>query len=76
MAAEADIKADQTIQLEAVATCMDNSERTITIDGIWSSSKETVAHVRHGVVTAQGKGKATLTIKFGNKSAKIQMIVD
>ncbi|WP_239615311.1 Ig-like domain-containing protein [Cohnella mopanensis] len=74
--AQLTLKSDQTIQLEAVATYMDNSERTITTDGIWSSSKVTVAHVKHGVVTAQGKGKATITIKFGNKSAKILIEVD
>ncbi|WP_042163674.1 Ig-like domain-containing protein [Paenibacillus gorillae] len=70
------LKGDQSIQLEAIATYLDNSERTITTDGIWSSSKVTVAHVKHGVVTAQGKGNATLTIKFGNKSAKIRIVVE
>ncbi|WP_178019645.1 Ig domain-containing protein [uncultured Paenibacillus sp.] len=70
------LKGDQTIRLDAVATYMDNSERTITTDGIWSSSKVTVAHVKHGVVTAQGKGTATLTFKFGNKSAKIRIKVE
>ncbi|REK76883.1 Ig-like domain-containing protein [Paenibacillus paeoniae] len=74
--AQLTMKSDQTIQLEAVATYMDNSERMITTDGIWSSSKSTVAHVKHGVVTAQGKGSATLTIKFGSKSAKIRIVVD
>ncbi|MFF2090864.1 Ig domain-containing protein [Paenibacillus sp. NPDC058174] len=70
------LKGDQSIQLEAIATYLDNAERTITTDGIWSSSKVTVAHVKHGVVTAQGKGSATLTVKFGNKSAKIRIIVE
>ncbi|MBU5672850.1 Ig-like domain-containing protein [Paenibacillus brevis] len=70
------LKSDQTIRLEAIATYMDNSERTITTDGIWSSSKITVAHVKHGIVTAQGKGNAILTVKFGSKSAKIRVVVE
>jgi len=74
--AQLTLNGDQTIRLEAVATYMDNSERTVTADGIWSSSKATVAHVKHGVVTAQGNGKAILTIKFGNKSATIQINVE
>ncbi|BBI32644.1 Ig-like domain-containing protein [Cohnella abietis] len=74
--AQLTLKADQAIQLEAVATYMSNSERTVTTDGIWSSSQVLVAHVKHGVVTAQGKGSATLTIKFGNKSAKIRIVVE
>jgi uncharacterized protein YjdB len=74
--AQLTLEGDQTIQLEAVATYMDNSERKITTDGIWSSSKITVAHVKHGVVTAQGEGNATITIKFGNKSAKIKIVVE
>lgn len=74
--AQLTLKGDQTIQLEAVATYMDNSERKITTDGIWSSSKVTVAHVKHGVITAQGTGNATITVKFGNKSAKIRIVVE
>ncbi len=74
--AQLTIKQDETIQLDAVAAYMDNSERTVTLDGVWSSSRSTVAHVKHGVVTAQGKGKATLTVKFGNKSAKVQIVVE
>lgn len=74
--AQLTIKRDETLQLDAIATYMDNTERTVTVDGVWSSSKATVAHVKHGVVTAQGKGKATLTVKFGNKSAKVQIIVE
>lgn len=70
------LKSDQTIQLEGIATYMDNKERNISSDGIWSSSRATVAHVKHGLITAQGKGKATVTVKFGNKSAKIQITVE
>ncbi|MBJ6361904.1 Ig domain-containing protein [Paenibacillus sp. GCM10012307] len=70
------LKRDQTIQLEGIATYMDNTERNISSDGVWSSSKATVAHVKHGLITAQGKGKATLTVKFGNKSAKIRIVVE
>ncbi|RXZ83456.1 hypothetical protein EBB07_06495 [Paenibacillaceae bacterium] len=76
VATEIVLKRGQTLQLSGVATYSDNKDRDVTVDGLWSSSKATVAHVKHGLLTAQGKGKANLTFKFGNKTAKVRIIVE
>lgn len=41
----------------------------------WSTSNEKVATVENGVVKAIGKGKATITVKVGKKSAKCKVTV-
>lgn len=42
---------------------------------VWSTSNKKVATVKAGVVTAVGKGTATITAKVGNKSVKCKITV-
>lgn len=70
------LKKGEKVQVNAIAVYSDNIETDVSKDGIWSSSKSTVAHVKHGLITAQGKGKATITIKYANKTTRIQVIVE
>ena len=41
----------------------------------WASSDKAVATVRNGVVTAKGKGTATITAKSGSQKAKVEVKV-
>ncbi|MCU6708546.1 Ig-like domain-containing protein [Paenibacillus sp. J5C_2022] len=70
-----ELSVGQKLQLDGLATYSDNSERAVTIDGLWSSSNPKVAHVKHGLITVQGKGRATVTLKFGNMKAKVSVVV-
>lgn len=59
-----------SIKINALVTS-DSADRTVT----WESSDTTVATVEGGVVTAVGKGKATITAKAVGKSAVCNITV-
>lgn len=61
------LKAGKTISLKASVEPSDAADKTIT----WTSSNEAVAVVdSEGIVTAEGPGKAVITAKAGNETAK------
>lgn len=62
-------------QVKATATYMDGTERDVTVAGLWSSSKNMVADVKDGIIRAHSKGKATITVKFGKLTWKVQVTV-
>ena len=62
---------DGTAKLTATVTPADADEKTVT----WTTSDETVATVEDGVVTAVGKGTATITAKAGDKTATCEVTV-
>lgn len=60
-----------TETLTATITPEDATEKTIT----WTSSKESVATVKDGVVSAISEGEATITAKAGEKTASCKVVV-
>lgn len=69
------MKVGEQKTLSATATYEDLSEDDVTIEALWESSKITVATVKNGVIKANGKGKATITVEFGDKKTKVVVTV-
>jgi hypothetical protein len=69
------LKVGQQVQVKALATYMDLTEEDVTIPALWESSKITVASAKDGIIKANGKGKATITVSFGDKKTKIAVEV-
>jgi hypothetical protein len=70
------LSVNSTKQVHAVATFKDNTDKDVSIDGLWSSSNESIADVKDGVITAYGKGKARITCKFAGKTVYLQIVVN
>ncbi|MFC7748631.1 Ig domain-containing protein [Paenibacillus thermoaerophilus] len=70
------VKAGSKTTVKATATYMDGTERDVSVPAVWSSSKATVADVKDGVIRAHSKGKATITVSFGGKTARIAVTVE
>ena|GEM_PF-402393 len=65
------MKVGEQVQVKALATYADQSEEDVTKPSLWESSKITVVTVKDGIVKANGKGKATITVSYGDKKTKI-----
>lgn len=63
------MKENESKQLTVTAKYKDGTIKDVTGDADWTSSSAAIAEVSDGVVTAIGSGKATITAKFGEKSA-------
>lgn len=70
-----EMKKGETRQVKALATYMDGMEADVSIPALWSSSKITIVDVKDGIITAHGKGKARVTVKFAGKQATIEVTV-
>ena len=68
---KATLSEGETLILTATITPDNATQKTIT----WSSSKENVATVKNGVVTAISAGTTTITAKAGDKKATCVVIV-
>ncbi|MEE1121866.1 MAG: Ig-like domain-containing protein [Prevotella sp.] len=68
----AELTEGETLALTATVTPEDATDKTVT----WTSSDETVATVKDGVVTALKAGKATITAKAGEVSATCKITVN
>ncbi len=65
------IEVGKTAKLTATVSPADATDKTVT----WSSSRESVATVKDGTVTAVAVGTATITAKAGDKSATCTVTV-
>ncbi|RED34943.1 Ig-like domain-containing protein [Paenibacillus sp. VMFN-D1] len=63
------------LTLAATATYMDGTDVDVSKPALWKSSKILTATVKDGQITANGKGKATITVSFGGKSTKVVVTV-
>ncbi|MDE6559913.1 MAG: leucine-rich repeat protein [Muribaculaceae bacterium] len=69
---EAELNIRETVQLEATVLPEDTTDKTLE----WKSSNEEVAIVEDsGLVTAIGKGSATITVSCGKASAQCEITV-
>lgn len=69
------MKVGQQVTLSATATYNDSSEDDVTKAALWTSSKSLVATVKNGVIKANSKGKATITVAYGDKKVKVVVTV-
>ena len=67
----AELTEGETVTLTATVSPDNATDKTVT----WTSSDETVATVKNGVVTAIVAGKATITAKTGNYTATCSVTV-
>lgn len=64
-----------TFQLTATATYADQSEQNVSKLALWTTSKAAVATAKDGLIKANGKGKATLTVSYAGKKVKVYVTV-
>lgn len=64
----------ETVELTAIYP--DGDTKNVAAEAEWSSDNEKVADVIKGEITAYGPGKATITAKYGTKTATIKVDVD
>ncbi|PYE43154.1 Ig-like domain-containing protein [Paenibacillus barcinonensis] len=60
----------------ATATYMDGSEADVSKPALWSSSRIATASVKDGVITANGKGKANITVSYAGVKTKVTVVVE
>ncbi|MGN7384916.1 Bacterial Ig-like domain (group 2) [Chlamydia abortus] len=66
----------QSEPLKLFATYQDGTREDVTNKAEWKSDKEATAFAAKGVVTGKRSGEATITAKYGNKTASIVVDVD
>ncbi|WP_036651805.1 Ig-like domain-containing protein [Paenibacillus pini] len=66
----------QDVNIVATATYADGTEGNVSKPALWTTSKLLTASVKDGRILATGKGKATITVSFGGKRAKVIVTVE
>ncbi|MEK3687391.1 Ig-like domain-containing protein [Paenibacillus sp. FSL R10-2736] len=69
------LSAGQSVQLTATATFEDGSESDVSKTAVWASTKELVATGKNGLIKANSKGTASISVKYGGKTVKIKVTV-
>jgi uncharacterized protein YjdB len=67
---------DVPVTVELIATYPDGTKDDVAAGAQWSSSDDTIVDAINGEITAYGAGTATLTAKYGTKTATIKVDVD
>lgn len=70
------LKEGATAKVTATATYADGTDRDVSVPALWTSSKILVADVKDGVIRANGKGKANITVSFGGKKTRVVVTVE
>ncbi len=65
----------QSVQLIATATFEDGSEADVSKTAVWASTKELTAAGKNGLVKANSKGTAYISVKYGGKTVKVKVVV-
>ncbi|WP_251383942.1 Ig-like domain-containing protein [Paenibacillus sp. MER 99-2] len=60
----------------ATATFADGSEADVSKPALWKSSRIATASVKDGVIQANGKGKATITVTYAGVKTKVTIVVE
>jgi hypothetical protein len=69
------IEQGSTVEAKAIATFSDLSEEDVTIPPLWTTSNIRIADVKDGIIRAISKGKATITVNYGDKRTFIYVTV-
>lgn len=69
------MKPGETQVVTLTATYADGTDAKVNAKADWSSSKESVADVKDGVITAEFKGTANIRAKYAGKTVSITVIV-
>ncbi|MBB3108907.1 uncharacterized protein YjdB [Paenibacillus phyllosphaerae] len=69
------LKVGEQLQVQSTATYKDLSEVDVTKHALWTTSRAAVATAKDGLIKATGKGKASITVAYGDKKVKLNVIV-
>ncbi|CAM4423470.1 Ig-like domain-containing protein [Paenibacillus xylanexedens] len=70
------MKPGEKVTVAATATYADGSEANVSKPALWKSSRIATASVKDGVIQANGKGKATITVTFAGVKTKVTVVVE
>jgi len=70
------MKPGDKVTLVATATFADGSEANVSKPALWKSSRIATASVKDGVIQANGKGKATITVTYAGVKTKVTVVVE
>ncbi|MFC5448924.1 Ig-like domain-containing protein [Paenibacillus aestuarii] len=70
-----EMKLGATYNVKATATYADQSEQDVTLPALWKSNNIRIADVKDGVIQANGKGKAVISVTFGNMKTTVYVTI-
>ncbi|MET1173721.1 Ig-like domain-containing protein [Paenibacillus amylolyticus] len=70
------MKPGEKVTVAATATYADGSEADVSKPALWKSSRIATASVKDGIIQANGKGKATITVTFAGVKTKVTVVVE
>ncbi|MHA7581161.1 Ig-like domain-containing protein [Paenibacillus vandeheii] len=70
------MKPGDKVTLVATATYADGSEANVSKPALWKSSRIATASVKDGIIQANGKGKATITVTYAGVKTKVAVVVE
>jgi uncharacterized protein YjdB len=70
-----DLAEGEEARVTATGTYADGSDEDVTIPALWTSSNSMIADVKDGIIKANGKGKARITITYSNFKWYVQVTV-
>ncbi|WP_315371583.1 Ig-like domain-containing protein [Paenibacillus xylanexedens] len=70
------MKPGEKVTVAATATYADGSEANVSKPALWKSSRIATASVKDGIIQANGKGKATITVTFAGVKTKVTVVVE
>jgi uncharacterized protein YjdB len=69
------LQVGDTEQIKLTATFLDGREEDVTDEAEWTTGSASVAAVRSGLITGVGTGSTAVTVKYGTRTATIQVSV-
>ncbi|WP_337035042.1 Ig-like domain-containing protein [Paenibacillus illinoisensis] len=70
------MKPGDKVTVVATATYADGSEANVSKPALWKSSRIATASVKDGIIQANGKGKATITVSYAGVKTKVTIVVE
>ncbi|MFS0873417.1 Ig-like domain-containing protein [Paenibacillus xylanilyticus] len=70
------MKPGDKVTVVATATYADGSEANVSKPALWKSSRIATATVKDGIIQANGKGKATITVSYAGVKTKVTIVVE
>ncbi len=74
-AEQAQLETGEGMQLQAMVTFSDGTERDVTNKAVWVSDTPELLTVKNGKLTAHAAGKATVTVYYAGESAELSVQV-